>query len=209
MDLGCSAWRRLVFSLPAILAVLWAVPASAHKVSVFAWVEGDTVQTQSKFSGGRYVNGGLIEVYDPAGRKLLEGRTDDAGRFSFAIPQRSDLKIVLTAGSGHGNQWTVRAAELGGDSGAGASPRSNPAAPAEPMPDAAAGPPCLDRRELETIIRTQLEKELAPLRAAIAEQAWGLRDILSGVGYILGLMGLASYLHFRRRNLKESPGDDR
>jgi hypothetical protein len=27
--------------------------AHAHRVSVFAWVEGDTVFVQSKFSGGR------------------------------------------------------------------------------------------------------------------------------------------------------------
>jgi hypothetical protein len=43
-----------------------------------------------------------------------------------------------------------------------------------------------------------VEKELAPLKAQLAEQAWGLRDIVAGIGYILGLMGLASYVHYRK-----------
>ncbi len=183
-------WLLFFFS-----AAVWAAPASAHKVSVFAWVEGDTIQTQSKFSGGRYVNGGLIEVYGPTGDKLLEGRTDDQGRFGFTVPQRSDLKVVLSAGSGHANHWIVRAEELG------AEPASDPSPPAMPVTTGAADPaesPCLDQSALETLIRTQLEKELAPLRAEVAEQAWGLRDILSGIGYILGLMGLASYLRYRK-----------
>jgi nickel transport protein len=181
-----------------IVGVLGAAPALAHKASVFAWVEGETIQTQSKFSGGRFVKDGLIEVYDPAGNKLLEGRTDDQGRFGFAIPQRSDLKIVLTAGSGHGNSWIVRATELGAAQSAEAPPPPAPL-PATPLPAAEQVTGLyLDPTTLETLIRTSIEQELAPLRAQIAEQAWGLRDILSGIGYIIGLMGLASYLHYRK-----------
>lgn len=191
-----KACRWLLFFLSA---AVWAAPASAHKVSVFAWVEGDTVQTQSKFSGGRYVNGGLIEVYGPTGDKLLEGRTDDQGRFGFTVPQRSDLRVVLSAGSGHANHWIVRAAELEAEPAANRPPPSPPAMPAATgAPTDPTESPCLDPSALEALIRTQLEKELAPLRAEVAEQAWGLRDILSGIGYILGLMGLASYLRYRK-----------
>jgi nickel transport protein len=191
-------YRSLGLTAFLMAGLLCASPALAHKASVFAWVEGNTIQTQSKFSGGRYVNNGLIEVYDPAGNKLLEGRTDERGRFGFPIPQRSDLKIVLSAGSGHGNHWTVRATEIGSAQPSEKSPP--PAAiPSASIPEEgpAAGP-CLDRETLENMIRASLEQELAPLRAQIAEQAWGLRDILSGIGYILGLMGLAGYLHYRR-----------
>ena len=43
---------------------------------------------------------------------------------------------------------------------------------------------------------------MAPVMKLLAEsreQGPSLRDILGGVGYILGLMGLAAYLHFRRK----------
>lgn len=182
------------------LALSWTPSASAHKVSLFAWVEGNTVHTQSKFSGGRYVNDGLIEVYDPTGNKLLEGHTDAQGRFAFTVPQRSDLRIVLTAGSGHGNAWIVRAAELGAENPSGEGPppsASDLPQGAQPVVEPAAGP-CSDQRALEALIGTLLQRELASVRAEIAAQSWGLRDILAGLGYILGLVGLASFLHYRR-----------
>jgi hypothetical protein len=33
----------------------------------------------------------------------------------------------------------------------------------------------------------------------LADQPWGIRDVLGGIGYIIGLVGLASYLQYRRR----------
>ena len=53
---------------------LGAVASSAygHKVYIFAWVEGDTVYTDSYFPDKRKVAGGKIEVFDPSGKKLLE-----------------------------------------------------------------------------------------------------------------------------------------
>lgn len=86
-----------------LLGLLAASDALAHKVTIFAWVEGDTVHTESKFSGGRRVKDGKVEVFDPAGTRLLEGRTNDNGEFSFKAPQVSDLKVLLTAGMGHQN----------------------------------------------------------------------------------------------------------
>jgi len=56
----------------ALWLVLCAVAAWAHKVTIFAWVEGDTVYTQSKFSGGRKAKGATVVVYDKEGNQLLE-----------------------------------------------------------------------------------------------------------------------------------------
>ena len=41
--------------------------ARAHGVSVFAWVEGDTVYVESKFSGGRRAKNATVLVYDKEG----------------------------------------------------------------------------------------------------------------------------------------------
>jgi nickel transport protein len=51
-------------------------------------------------------------------------------------------------------------------------------------------------------VERALERKLAPIRSQLAEQRWTFRDILAGLGYILGLMGLASYIHYR----KQTPG---
>ena len=84
----------------------------AHRVVLFAWVENDTVYVESKFSGGKKVKAGKIIVTDPRGSELVKGTTNEEGEFSFKIPKKTDLKIVLLAGAAHRAEWTISAAEF-------------------------------------------------------------------------------------------------
>lgn len=105
----------------SIFFLLWAscfvliltAAADAHRVNLFAWIEGDTVYVESKFSSGRRVNAGKITVYDSGGNELLSGMTNENGEFSFKVPKKSDLKIVLNAGEGHRAEWSIPASEIG------------------------------------------------------------------------------------------------
>jgi len=202
--------RFLALILLLLVLSIWLCSpalAMAHKVTVFAWVEGDSIHTQSKFSGGKFVNGGRIEVQDSQGNILQQGSTDAQGLYSFPAPrEKQDVKIIVIAGSGHTNHWSVRAEELGAAPSRGEAAAESPSDPepaaASPHPVRQTPAPCpdgeMDAEILERMIQLALEKNLAPIRAQLAENAWGLRDILSGIGYILGLMGLASYLHYRQ-----------
>ena len=87
--------------LVLVLVIGVAAAAHAHRVNIFAWVEGDNIYTESKFSGGKPVHNGQVRVFGPDGAQLLEGTTDDQGLFHFPIPQRSDLTVEVAAGSGH------------------------------------------------------------------------------------------------------------
>jgi nickel transport protein len=193
----------VVWSVAGLVAhlMIWVSPVQAHKVTVFAWVEGDTIHTESKFSSGKMVKAGRIDVFNSRGDLLLTGTTDDQGAFSFAIPEHDDLKVVLTAGSGHGNHWIVRAAEMNPEQ---ADVQSVPAANrpvSSRVPDETLQAPgaCLDKADIEAMVARIMDAKLAPLRAQLADPAWGLRDILSGIGYILGLMGLAAYIQHRKQ----------
>jgi len=84
----------------------------AHRVNLFAWVEGDTVYVESKFSSSRRVNKGKITVTDSQGTELLTGATNEKGEFSFRVPKKTELKIVLLAGTGHRAEWTIPAGEI-------------------------------------------------------------------------------------------------
>jgi nickel transport protein len=84
----------------------------AHRVNLFAWVEGDTVYVESKFSGGKTVKAGQIIVTDHQGTELLKGKTNENGQFSFKIPKKTELKIVLIAGAAHRAEWTIPLAEI-------------------------------------------------------------------------------------------------
>ncbi|GAI35935.1 unnamed protein product, partial [marine sediment metagenome] len=96
--------NKLYLILIFIFLIIMAINISvfAHKVIIFAYVEGDRVYTESYFSDGKKCVDSKIEVFDKQGDKLLEGLTDEEGEFSFEVPpEDGDLKIVLTAGMGH------------------------------------------------------------------------------------------------------------
>jgi nickel transport protein len=208
----CWGWHRR-FTLIVVVMVLLVFPlvvkqAFAHKVTVFAWVEGDTVHTESKFSGGRVAKQAPIEVYDRAGALLLEGRTDDEGRFVFKAPKQEELRIVLVAGAGHRNEWVVKAEEFAGHVRPVADadtvlPKQTGPVGAAPLP----GRIDISREDLQTMIEAALEKQLQPVLRRLHQMDEGprLADIIGGIGYILGLVGLGAYMHFRRRLSSEDP----
>ena len=203
-----------------IFVVLWigisAGSASAHKAVIFAWVEGDTVFTQSKFSRGRKAVNSIVVVYDTDGNQLLDGKTDQNGEFSFKVPKKSALKVVLKASMGHLAEWTIPAKEiLAAVGNVGHSPMEN--APDEGSKEtsedsatvktkAADSIPAhvyLERQALQQMIDKSLDKKLAPITNMLAksmDREPGITEILGGIGYILGLVGIALYVANRRRN---------
>lgn len=192
--------KRLLNGLLLIVVVMVVGDgvAQAHKVTIFAWAEGDQVFTQSKFSGGKTVKNGKVEVFDTQGEKLMEGRTDDKGEFSFEVPKVADLNIVLTAGMGHQNSWRLSAVDLGAAASA-PPPAVAPEAPIQPYPQAEV--PGLTAQAVEAIVARQLDQKLQPLtRMMAATQAKGpsASDIFGGIGYILGLVGLGAYVRYRK-----------
>jgi len=199
--------------LVGALALAAALPARAHRVTVFAWVEGDTVRTESRFSGGKAVNEGVVVVYDEQDRELLRGKTDENGEFSFEAPARTALKVVLEAGMGHKGEWIVPAEELAGVQ-AEAEEAPGPASPspgrmeegpsAKSEPEGATPTASLDAREIQSAMEKALDKKLAPVLKMLAEarreQGPSARDVFGGIGYILGLVGLGSYVHYRKKS---------
>lgn len=92
--------------------------ASAHRVNIFAFVDGDAVQVECGFNRSQKVKQGTVEVFDATtGVQLLQGTTDDNGVFRFPVTAElrkagHDLNIRIIAGEGHQNDWTVAADEL-------------------------------------------------------------------------------------------------
>ena len=170
----------------------------AHKVNVFAWVEGDTVFVEGYFPGGKKSQDSLVEVFNPAGTKLLEGRTNEKGEFSFKIPERIDLTIVLTASMGHKNDFIVPASDFQEGASASSTPAQVFAGRAE---DTSAHPD--DLSQLEGMIDRILDRKLAPVMKLIRDtrkEGPTVTEIIGGIGYIVGLFGLVMY--FKSRNKK-------
>lgn len=70
-------------------ALLCQTPAMAHRVNVFAFVEGGEVVVECSYSKSKRVNKGQITVFDrDSGATLLQGTTDEEGLFRFPFPSR-------------------------------------------------------------------------------------------------------------------------
>lgn len=199
----------------AMTLLLPAQNTFAHRVNVFAWVEGDTVFVEGKFAAGRKVSGGKIIVTDSKGVELLTGKTNDQGEFSFKIPQKTELKIILEAGMGHRAEWTIPVSEMEAVSAAADVPSTKPPTAREKaahedqrsdepsavsLPVAPTGP---SPAEIEAAVAKVLDQKLKPLYKMMAEsnqKGPTIQDIFGGIGYIIGLVGIAAYFRYRREN---------
>jgi nickel transport protein len=179
----------------ALWLVFFNVPALAHKVTIFAWVEGDTVYTQSKFSGGGKAKGATVVVYDKEGNLLLEGKTDEKGEFSFKVPKKTDLKVALKTSMGHLAEWTIPAEDI---MGVGARlPDDNTTR--EIRGPTAVG---LSRQEVQAIIDESVDRKLLTITNMLAnslDRSLRVSEIIGGIGYIFGLVGVALYFTTRRK----------
>ncbi|MGA1867127.1 MAG: hypothetical protein ACMUJM_01130 [bacterium] len=174
----------------------------AHKVNIFAYVEGQKVMTESYFNDGRKCQGAQILVFDKEGNQLLEGKANNEGEFSFVPPLKTDLKIVLEASMGHRAEFIMKAEELE-DIMLGESDTVVPENLQEKKPSHDTGEKKaqtdkemsgISREEITSIMEEVLDKKLAPIIRMQAKQGAdrgiSFHDIIGGVGYILGLMGV-------------------
>lgn len=210
---GSGQVRRLAggcLSILTFMIFLNVSPALAHRVSIFAWVQGNTVHTQSKFMGGKRPEQALVEVFDDTGNLLLKGKTDTQGLFSFQAPKISDMQIVLTAGMGHRAVWSLSKEDFQGiDTDSGNYPPMNDVVSETPQDVDPKTPKIhpspengLSATEIEALLESTLDRKLKPLMdriTALNENRISLSDILGGIGYIAGLAGLAAYMHYRRK----------
>ncbi len=218
---GCAtAVKVITFFVLVLLYMLVSVPnALAHKVLLFAYVEGDMVVVNGGFSDGTFCNDAKLEVFDPSGKKILEGRTDKNGVFSFAPPQRTDLKMVLDAGMGHRAEYTMPAEELpeiaASKNGKAVDQAIKPPETTSPQKANTVATPIIardqaspeaiaqiDAKKIEAIVDRVVKERLRPLTQLIAKsqqkKGVSLTDVIGGIGYILGLMGIAMYVRYRK-----------
>lgn len=206
------------------LCLLWPAAALAHKVSVFAYVDGQNLVIDAFYSKSNKVTHGKITVQNAAtGEDYLQATTDENGALTVPVPAKAivakaDLRILLVAGEGHQNNVLVKASEYAGLTAPkqSASPAAKPLAKAETKPtpatsprpaDAPATTPQLaahiDEAALTRIVEQAVDNRMAPVKRLLmesAKQGPGLTEILGGIGYIVGLFGVAAFLSARRKD---------
>jgi nickel transport protein len=203
--------------LAVVLGGSLPTAALAHKTVVFATCTGEMIEGEVYFQGGAAARNVEVTLVGPQGQQFGRTQTDDEGKFTFPVRFRCDHRVIADAGSGHGAEYTVAADELpeslpppGGS--------DDPGPPADSAEQGAPNRP--PERRVADADPKETEAELQELRA-IARQLEAvrremnqyhnqlrLRDVLGGLGYILGIMGVVFYFLGVRRKEKRSASTD-
>ena len=186
-----------------LIIIIMDVSVFAHKVNIFAYVEGDIVYTESYFNDGKKCIDSKIEAFDSQGNKLLEGLTDQEGMFSFKIPPEDeidgDLKVVLTASMGHRAEYIIPVNESRGITGLIKDKIEDPLSAVSPEVSS------LDLKEIQSLIEDALDEKLKPVMEEMREIKKSQEDrissteIIGGIGYIIGIFGIIAYFLSRKK----------
>jgi len=198
------------------LFLFCATSGWAHKVNVFAYVEGDLIVVEGYFSGNVKAQNSVVEVLDSDGKKILEGKTDEKGicRFNLADlpPLKGDIKIVLEGGMGHKADFTLSAPDLPVPSLQHQSDQPKSEEKTAGAPPVTAGPSvqAQDIAELKQVFEETLDRKIQPLVKMLGNQERLLKEqkdrgptmteIIGGIGWILGIVGVAGYFMGRSGN---------
>ena len=167
-------------TIVALLVVTFSPTiALAHGVRVFANVEGDEIHGQAEFHGDVPVGGAAVKATGPDGKTLAETKTDAKGKFVLKITKKCDHTIRVETPDGHGGKCVVAVDKL---SARGHSHHGHGHVHQEKEGD-------------------DLHGEIVALRKQLADHdsAIRIRDVIGGIGYILGIAGIAFYLLGSRR----------
>lgn len=208
----------LILIFTFLIIIMMDVSVFAHKVNIFAYVEGEKIYTESYFNDGKKCIDSKIEVFDNQGNKLLEGLTDKEGEFSFEVPsENGNLKIVLTASMGHRAEYTIRTDELRDTMGSIeesierpiSSEKRDESSLTEMISEEkeAISPEIssLNLNEIRSLIEDALDEKLKPIMRDVREikksqeDKISPTDIIGGIGYIIGIFGIIAYFLSRKR----------
>lgn len=178
-------------TVPA-LVLLAAAPLAAHGMRLEVRVDASARVVGAAKYGTHAVAQAEVQLLAPDGKVLAEGRTDAEGAFSLAVTQRCDLRVVINDGAHRGEKRLLMSAfpstlpVYGGG--------APPAAPS-------ATPRSADAASLSAVVEAAVARRLEPVELQLQRQADALRlrDILGGIGYILGLAGIGFYFTGRAR----------
>jgi nickel transport protein len=227
MAINYALKGSLPLFLTGILALFLGLPqvSVAHKINVFAWLEGDQVHVDAYFTKSSKVLNAPVKVLDVRGNLLLSGSTNEQGQWEFYLKDLSQLppdglNVVVEEGSGHRAEYLLTGQDLAEAN------RSQPFEQRAPKPlseinetpSRIAHPPAtVDRSgaiqvcdidQIKAVFTEVLNSKLQPVSDALVAQnklliedhdkGPSLSEIIGGVGWIVGLFGMLGYFLNRR-----------
>ena len=209
-----------------MMASIMVLPAHAHKVVVSAYADGTYIEGEIGFSSGDMAANTVVEVFDDAGNKVGETKTDEDGIFQFTPTKATPLTFKANLGQGHIATYRMEVDELpeifsADQMKAAEEEKAKQAAlikeaEAETSKSggAAIDPALLqamisegvkiELKAFKSEIASAVRKEVKPLYKEVAayKEKNDMQSILGGIGYIFGLFGVGFYVAARRNRTK-------
>jgi nickel transport protein len=170
----------------ALTGLLWtqADAAQAHSLHVFTAVVGATIEGRAYYGDNQPAAGASVRIRTANGAPTAQLTADEDGRFRHTASHRADYVVIVETADLHRAEARIPAGHF---------PSSLPfweSAPASG--ETKASDRAADRAaERDGELRQILER-LDRLETTI-----GLRDILGGIGFVLGAIALACFLKRR------------
>ena len=201
--------KKIISLFYLVLVIHFSViTASAHKVILFAYVEGDIIYTESKFSGGRKAKNCKIFVHDENKNLLYTGTTDENGKLDFKIPKITTLNLTIEAGTGHKGYWTIPVEEIKStdidisQNFKQDSKQNFNEIKEQEKTEVSINNESISLEDIEKIVEKTMDKKLKPVYQILiksSEKNPTANDIFGGIGYIFGLMGIAAYFYSKKK----------
>lgn len=179
-----------------LLGVFTASSVLAHGIQLNMQVEGKQISGTAHYSRSKPVRDAQVRLFSAADEQVLvQGRTDQEGRFSLAVPtsvmeQPADLSLVVDDGAGHRARRTFAASTL--KTVATASAETQTSADAQVL---------WSEEQMSHIVERAVQRQLEPLYEQLADDHRHVSagDVLAGIGYLVGVGGLIAWVRSRRQ----------
>ena len=193
-----TCWKTAInVGMPLLFWACCISTAAAHGIHLSAHAHGDSIHGSAHFNDDTPVRGAKVLALDSTGEKIAETETDQQGEFTVKAKYRCDHRLLLDTGDGHGAEYLVTAAQLSPDlparEGVAVTTSAAPLSSATHQHTHAAGG---DLEALHDEVR-QLREQLTQYERRVR-----LRDVLGGIGYIVGIFGVAYYVLARKRGAR-------
>lgn len=169
--------KSAIFTSTFLLAAIFSNDVWAHKLNVFARREDGKIAVKAFFSLKSLCRNAPVTAKDADGNTFWHGKTDVAGTVVFDAID-GEVTIEVDTGTGHSGTATVAAADTGPAPNAADPPVTNDKAPGGEI------------AALHHEIRA-LRDELDAFRITMREPS--PEKIVAGLGWIVGLFGIAAY----------------
>lgn len=197
-------------SILIVLIAMFVKVSFAHKVSTFAYREGNQIIGEAYFADGSPCINCRVEAYDERETKISDTVTNEKGKYKFVTEYKGPIKIKVIAGEGHLAEFNLEGLKDTSNTEKQNVTRSKNTTSSKSEVQSSKNVQEISNLNKEEVkkavneaIRETIKPEIEGIKNLLIEmkkdmEKVKLRDIIGGIGYIFGIWGIILMLKYRK-----------